>query len=234
MSTMPRKVTKFIDGVKLELLKLGGVDEWEWYSESISDYMEWNKIEDSGELDDEDLLNALESGGVDNWDFYGESLGEFGEWVDYVKEQYNESGTLSGIDGYNEWVTQFTIKQQEELAKKQEQEEMISAKKAEEEAANKKEIIYQPIIDCIKKRGLTGDDVLTVHNKVLELPRFWSGLQSSDGQIAFNEAKRQAATLVEADDNVSNFLECARQLYAQYITQTETLNSVIDEIIEGL
>lgn len=70
--------------VKLYLLECGGVDNWEWYGESLSGYAEMNDM-DVSDFDDDDKLYALEAGGVDNWDWYGESLNHYSDWVMHVQ-----------------------------------------------------------------------------------------------------------------------------------------------------
>lgn len=39
-----------INDIKLAALESGGVDNWEWYGESISDYLKLEKVEDFEEL----------------------------------------------------------------------------------------------------------------------------------------------------------------------------------------
>lgn len=48
-----------ISDSRLAALERGGVDNWEWYGESISDYLEEVKIKDFEELAERDIL-ALE------------------------------------------------------------------------------------------------------------------------------------------------------------------------------
>ena len=55
---------------KLEALEVAGVNNWEWYSESITDYKKMNEIDKYQDLTDAELLQALEFGGVDNWEGY--------------------------------------------------------------------------------------------------------------------------------------------------------------------
>ncbi len=68
-------MSNFKDDLKVSLLEAGGVDNWSYYGESISDFAELNSMEwDEVTADSSFLLVALESGGVDNWSGYGDSL----------------------------------------------------------------------------------------------------------------------------------------------------------------
>lgn len=66
---------------EVTLLEVGGVDNWDWYSEAMEDYTpSGDEYEDA-----ENYLNALENNGVDNWDWYGESLTGLSEYEDYLR-----------------------------------------------------------------------------------------------------------------------------------------------------
>lgn len=66
---------------EVDLLEIGGVDNWDWYSEAMSDYV---KSDDPFE-DAENYLDALQSNGIDGWDWYGESLAGLSEYEEYLK-----------------------------------------------------------------------------------------------------------------------------------------------------
>lgn len=66
---------------EVDLLEIGGVDNWDWYSEAMSDYI---KAEDAFE-DAENYLDALQSNGIDGWDWYGESLAGLSEYREYLE-----------------------------------------------------------------------------------------------------------------------------------------------------
>ena len=85
------EMQEYINGTKLYLLQVGGVDNWTWYGESIDSWEEMNECECES---DEDILNALENGGVDNWDWYGESLEGFWDWKDHVKKTWGTKELL--------------------------------------------------------------------------------------------------------------------------------------------
>jgi hypothetical protein len=65
---------------KVSLLLAGGVDNWDWYGESLENYEESSDPYE----DDANFLNALEIGGVDNWEWYGESLTGLREYEEYL------------------------------------------------------------------------------------------------------------------------------------------------------
>lgn len=83
--TKRKKLMPTIDQIvmlaEVDLLEIGGVDNWDWYSEAMSDYI---KSEDPFE-DAENYLEALQSNGIDGWDWYGESLAGLGEYRAYLE-----------------------------------------------------------------------------------------------------------------------------------------------------
>ena len=58
---------ELLDELKLELLEIGGVDNWQSYGDAIQEFKEENGFGDDEHLNSKDTLVALESGGVDNW-----------------------------------------------------------------------------------------------------------------------------------------------------------------------
>ena len=78
-------VEQLVTLAHVSLLEAGGVDNWEWYSESLENY---GYVKSEDELEDaENLLEALRQGGVTNWDWYGDSI--------------------AGLDGYEEYLESF-------------------------------------------------------------------------------------------------------------------------------
>lgn len=78
-------VEQLVTFAHVSLLEQGGVDNWEWYSESLENY---GYVKSEDELEDaENLLEALRQGGVTNWDWYGDSI--------------------AGLDGYEEYLKSF-------------------------------------------------------------------------------------------------------------------------------
>lgn len=93
-------VKEFLANTELYLLENGGVDNWDWYNESLSE------ANINSESSAAEIINALNNGGVDNWTWYGESLGRFSEYADYVHHlsssvSFNEDALLS----YEDWVS---------------------------------------------------------------------------------------------------------------------------------
>jgi len=56
---------------RLNALYAAGIDNWEWYDESLSDL--------SDDASAEEVWNALEAGGVDNWEWYSQV-----DWAAYA------------------------------------------------------------------------------------------------------------------------------------------------------
>jgi len=85
-----------LDSLELELLQTGGVDNWEFYHESLENYQEaWGMGSKISDFTDSQTLSALEFGGVDNWTWYDESLGYFNQYKDYIQELPEGSNYLS-------------------------------------------------------------------------------------------------------------------------------------------
>lgn len=81
-------IEQLLTVAEVALLKMGGVDNWEWHSEAMDDYVY---------SDDEyefaaNYLDALKANGVDNWDWYGESLSGLDQYEEYLN-------TLPSLDG---------------------------------------------------------------------------------------------------------------------------------------
>lgn len=80
-------VEQLVTLARVSLLEQGGVDNWEWYSESLENYG-YVKSEDVFE-DAENFLEALRQGGVTNWDWYGDSLAGLDEYEEYLESLPN-------------------------------------------------------------------------------------------------------------------------------------------------
>lgn len=79
---MTRTITELINVAQANLLRSGGVDNWEWYSESLENH---GYEPSSDEYEDaEEFLNALRNGGVDNWQWYDASLDGLYEYEEYL------------------------------------------------------------------------------------------------------------------------------------------------------
>jgi hypothetical protein len=74
-------IEQLVTLAEVDLLKIGGVDNWDWHSEAMADYVESeDAFEDAG-----NYLSALQSNGVDNWDWYGESLTGLDQYEEYLR-----------------------------------------------------------------------------------------------------------------------------------------------------
>lgn len=85
------KTQTHLDETYFMLLERGGVDNWEWYSDSLENISE--------DADISEIVNALRSGGVDDWTWHDESIEKFPDYEDYV-ETFTDDSYLS----YDEWV----------------------------------------------------------------------------------------------------------------------------------
>ena len=95
------KTQTHLDETYLMLLERGGVDNWEWYGDSLEDVPE--------DADTTEIVDALRNGGVDDWTWHDESIGEFAEYSDYV-EEFTDDSYLS----YDEWVESDQSKNSDE------------------------------------------------------------------------------------------------------------------------
>lgn len=82
---------------KANCLSAGGVDNWEWYSESLEDHLQGSPDTCSNE----EWLNALENGGVDNWSWYGDSLEQFWRYEEHLNEL--ERTGVTDFPTFEEW-----------------------------------------------------------------------------------------------------------------------------------
>lgn len=69
----------------MQALEFGGVDNWNYYDESISNFRDEYDIPEDETLSPEDKLYALQIGGVDNWTYYSDSI------ENYIKEYKNQT-----------------------------------------------------------------------------------------------------------------------------------------------
>lgn len=82
---------------RLTVIQYGGVDNWDWFGESLSDA---DLAEQPEDMTDEEydlaVFDALDNGGVDNWDGYGFAFDEF-RWDDYLDYVDEYEGDLADI-----------------------------------------------------------------------------------------------------------------------------------------
>lgn len=77
----------------VDLLVQGGVDNWDWYGESLENA--GYTADTDPVVDAENFLSALQNGGVDNWDWYGESLTGLDEYEEYLEDLQDLSAALN-------------------------------------------------------------------------------------------------------------------------------------------
>lgn len=123
-------ISDYLSLATMEALEKGGVDNWEWYGESLTNYG-YKPLSDKYE-DASDLLNALEQGGVEKWEWYGESLTGIREYEDYLYEL--GEGNLDGAMSFDTFL--------HELEEKNEKER--SAARAQREEAEPQESLLTP------------------------------------------------------------------------------------------
>lgn len=76
-------VTEIMAPLRQRLLLAGGVDNWDWYAESLADGGYGHR--DDPVTDAQDWLRALYAGGVYNWAWHDESLGASGDYEEYLE-----------------------------------------------------------------------------------------------------------------------------------------------------
>lgn len=123
-------ISDYLNLATMEALEQGGVDNWEWYGESLTNYG-YKPLSDKYE-DACDLLNALEQGGVDNWEWYDESLTGISEYEDYLREI--GEGNLDGAMSFDAFLYELKEKNEKER----------SAARAQREEAEPQESLSTP------------------------------------------------------------------------------------------
>ena len=134
-------VEQLVDVARRELLVSGGVDNWEWYDDSLEDY---GYVESDDVYEDTaSWLNALDLGGVDNWDWYGESL--------------------TGLDDYEEYLTD--LNDLTDAPSIYVWRELAAAKAAVDEAA--KPVVVEEV-PAPKVRGVEGETEQRLYDLIVE------------------------------------------------------------------
>lgn len=136
----PKTVEDHLIIARAHLLENGGVDSWEWYSDSLDD-ADYKKIEDPLE-DAQNFLDALDDGGVRNWHWYGESITGLTEYEEYL-ESLNETGNLGNAENVLTWKIQYEAEEQAKREAELEAKQNEAAKLAELEA-NKRRVPSGP------------------------------------------------------------------------------------------
>lgn len=225
---------ELLDEVKLTLLQNGGVDNWDNYYESISN---WERDNGCDVESSSDILDALSAGGVDNWTWYSESLDKYFEWKDHVNKFYD----TPEFKDYDDWLDSENerIELEEKMLENScdiIQELCENIFKNDEYDINLiHSLEYQTLVSALKEK-FTLKDIVEVYNIVLSLPRFWAGLGTPEGLSIFNEAKTKAIKELKRKSsdgkfNGNEFLELARTIYIEKIVNSNTFKDELNKLI---
>lgn len=203
-------VEQLVTLAHVSLLEEGGVDNWEWYSESLENYG-YVKSEDEFE-DAENLLEALRQGGVTNWDWYGDSVDGLNEYKEYL-ESLPSLGEALDITS---WKAQV-----------------------EAEKRNAAVPVVPVVEEVVEKRKPVGvaEEALFAHilNKVgADRAEDIYDLAVGEGiwkQTTFPKEFKTAVKEIQA--GVINPLEVARQKLVSLIVKNGKLDVFLDEIMES-
>ena len=88
-------IKDLLNVAEMELLSIGGVDNWDGYDDALEDYEESDDLYE----DADDYLRALKNHGVDNWAWYDASRTGLAEYEEYLNGLDNLSETLD----FSEW-----------------------------------------------------------------------------------------------------------------------------------
>jgi hypothetical protein len=204
-------VEQLVTLARVSLLEAGGVDNWEWYSESLENY---GYVKSEDELEDaENLLEALRQGGVTNWDWYGDSI--------------------AGLDGYEEYLESFPNLDDVIVW------DIFSWKLAEE--AKLAAVAVAPVVEesVVVKRKPEGVAAEQVFAHIVG--RFGADRAEDVFDLAIEKGLWKQTTfpkefkkaLKEIVAGVSNPLEVARQKLVTTVIKNGKLDVFLDEITEG-
>lgn len=201
-------VEQLVTFAHVSLLEQGGVDNWEWYSESLENY---GYVKSEDELEDaENLLEALRQGGVTNWDWYGDSVAGLDGYKEYLE-------SFSNLDGVIVWDV-FSWKLAEEaklaaVAVVPVVDEVIEKRKPEGVAAE------QVFAHVVNRFG--SDRAEDIFDRAVE-----AGLWK---QTTFPKEFKIAVKEVVA--GVRNPLEVARQKLVSLIVKNGKLDAFLDGVV---
>lgn len=203
-------VEQLVTLAHVSLLEEGGVDNWEWYSESLENY---GYVKSADEFEDaENLLEALRQGGVTNWDWYGDSVDGLNEYKEYL-ESLPSLGEALDITS---WKAQV-----------------------EAEKRNAAVPVVPVVEEVVEKRKPVGvaEEALFAHilNKVgADRAEDIYDLAVGKGiwkQTTFPKEFKTAVKEIQA--GVINPLEVARQKLVSLIIKNGKLDIFLDEIMES-
>lgn len=203
-------VEQLVTLAHVSLLEEGGVDNWEWYSESLENY---GYVKSADEFEDaENLLEALRQGGVTNWDWYGDSVDGLNEYKEY----------LESLPSLGEALDITSWKAQVEAEKRN--------------AAVPVVPVVEAVVEKRKPVGVA-EEALFAHilNKVgADRAEDIYDLAVGKGiwkQTTFPKEFKTAVKEIQA--GVSNPLEIARQKLVSLIIKNGKLDVFLDEIMES-
>lgn len=193
------KIDKYLDGVFVSLLEEGGVDNWEWYEDSMEEVSDRN--------DDSEVAAALRNGGVDNWTWYDESLGEFFSYQDYVEDNPND------YVGYDEWLEKEDARVEQEEAEA----EAKAAQEAQEEKPTALSQEKEMLLGYISQ-SFDEEKAYEVFERVDA--QFWKRI---------NNPKEFEKAMELAQNDKDNFLEAARNHFFNIMKKNGKLDKMIEE-----
>jgi len=87
-------IKDLLNVAEMELLSIGGVDNWDGYEDALEDYEESDDLYE----DADDYLRALKNHGVDNWAWYDASRTGLREYEEYLNalDDLNNALDFSG------------------------------------------------------------------------------------------------------------------------------------------
>lgn len=188
---------------EVTLLEIGGVDNWDWYSEAMAEY---NPTGDEYQ-DAENFLNALENNGVDNWDWYGESLTGLSEYEDYLR----------ALPDINQAIDIYAWKIRQEESDSQEEPAQAKTVIPKAKVANRPEGVADGMIydHVVSKMGADRAD--DVYASAIENGLWKQSTFPKEFKVAIKEiqagvkepleaAKKKLASLIIKNGKLDNFL----------------------------
>lgn len=217
-------VDTLVSLAKLDLLVSNGVDNWDWYYDSLED-AGYESSDDSVE-DSLNFLNALEMGGVDNWDGYDDSITGLSEYHDYL-DKLDEQGSLASALSFDDWQTAETVKQ-EEAAKAQAEAEAAVAAEVEVPALRTPKNEAEARVAAYLVAYFPEYDTDVAFDKVVN-----NGLwKRTTFEREFAKALKVAAEVKAEDTVISDYLVLAQDALVTILIRNGKLKKFIKETLE--
>lgn len=202
-------VEQLVMVAEVSLLEAGGVEDWEWHSVALEDYVK------SGDVfeDAENYLDALKANGVDNWTWFDDSREGLAEYREYLMSFPNLDDVLV-LD-----VVSWKMVESARLA-------AVPAVPVVVEVVEKRKqpvgVAELKLFAHIENR-FGADRAEDVYDLAVE-KGVWK-------QTAFPKEFKKALKLIVA--GVLNPLEVARQALVASVIKNGKLDVFLDEIVEG-